>query len=378
MKPETEQQLAEMVAGATGPLRIIGGGTQRVTPSDMGETLETSGLSGISLYEPGALTIVAGAGTPLSVIDATLAEEGQYLPFEPTDYRALMGTQGTPTIGGVIAANVSGPRRIQTGAARDFMLGVRFVDGRGQILKNGGRVMKNVTGYDLVKLLSGSFGTLGVMSEVSLKVLPVPQTQATVIIEGLDDKQAVAAMARALGSPYDVSGAAHIPAASGNAACTLLRIEGFEGSVAYRAGKLQTLLNGFGASSVESDAGNCARQWRDIRDVAALAGKDGDIWRISVRPSDGPEIGTRLQAEDIVYDWGGGLIWARTLEGSDIRARLGGFQGHATLVRANPDTYRTLARFHPEPDLISQISQKLRQKFDPHGLFNPGLMGAIS
>lgn len=378
MKPETELELAEMVAGATGTLRIVGGGTRGVARSVSGETLETSGLSGISLYEPGALTIVAAAGTPLADIDAALAKEGQYLPFEPMDYRGLLGTRGTPTIGGVIAANVSGPRRIQTGAARDYMLGVRFVDGRGQILKNGGRVMKNVTGYDLVKLMSGSFGTLGVISEISLKVLPAPQTQAAVILKGLDDQQAVAAMAMALGSPYDVSGAAHIPTGSDGTARTLLRIEGFEGSVNYRAGKLQTLLNDFGPSHVENDADICTRQWRDIRDVAALSEKDGDIWRISVRPSDGPEIGARLQAQELVYDWGGGLIWARTSEGSDIRARLGNFQGHATLIRAGAATYETIPRFHPEPALISKLTLGLQQRFDPRGIFNAGLMGSIS
>jgi glycolate oxidase FAD binding subunit len=340
--------------------------------------LETSGLGGVRLYEPGALTIVAGAGTPLVEIEALLVKEGQYLPFEPMDHRALMGTQGVPTIGGVIAANVSGPRRIQTGAARDYMLGVRFVDGRGQVLKNGGRVMKNVTGYDLVKLMSGSFGTLGVMSEVALKVLPVPQTQATVLLEGLEDTAAVAAMAAALGSPYDVSGAAHLPTGADGAAQTLLRVEGFEASVAYRAGQIQNLLQSYGPTRIETDAPTSAGLWRGLRDVTAFAGKAGDVWRLSMRPSDAPAIAARLKALDIVYDWGGGLIWALVPERTDARTQLGAFNGHATLVRASATTYEAIARFQPEPAIITRISQGLRQKFDPRGILNAGLMGATT
>lgn len=376
MRPETETELAEMVAEAGGPLRIVGGGTRAMGTTVHGDVLETSRLGGVRLYEPGALTIVAGAGTPLAEIETLLATEGQYLPFEPMDHRALMGTQGVPTIGGVIAANVSGPRRLQTGAARDYMLGVRFVDGRGQVLKNGGRVMKNVTGYDLVKLMSGSFGTLGVMSEVALKVLPVPQTQATVLLEGLEDAAAVAAMAAALGSPYDVSGAAHLPTGADGAAQTLLRVEGFQASVAYRAGQIQNLLQSYGPVRTETDAPTSAGLWRDLRDVTAYAGKAGDVWRLSVRPSDAPAIVARLKALDIVYDWGGGLIWALLPEGTDARALLGAFNGHATLARASATTYEAIARFQPEPAIITQISQGLRQKFDPRGILNAGLMGA--
>ncbi len=176
-----------------------GGGTRSVGRPVTGDVVQTGGLSGISLYEPGALTLVVKAGTPLAEIEAALEAEGQRLPFEPMDHRGLLGTDGTPTIGGVVASNASGPRRIQVGACRDFMLGVRFVDGQGTVIKNGGRVMKNVTGYDLVKLLCGSWGTLGVLSEVSLKVLPKPGSAATLTLHGLDVAQAVAAMSRRAG-----------------------------------------------------------------------------------------------------------------------------------------------------------------------------------
>ncbi|MBS4010810.1 MAG: FAD-binding protein, partial [Roseovarius sp.] len=210
MTPKTEADLAEIIRGAEGPLRIEGGGTRPIGALSNGARLSTAGLRGITLYEPGALTLVAQAGTPLAEIEAALDAEGQRLAFEPMDHRGLLGTQGTPTIGGVVAANVSGPRRIQAGACRDFLLGVRFVDGRGQIVKNGGRVMKNVTGYDLVKLMAGSYGTLGVLTEVALKVLPRPRSMGMLRIEGLSDAVAVTALCRALASPYEVTGAVHL------------------------------------------------------------------------------------------------------------------------------------------------------------------------
>src|SRR6056297_949309 len=234
MRPASEADLSDIVRDARGPLRIRGGGTRNLGAPSAGEVLETGGLSGISLYEPGALTLVAGAGTPLAEVEAALAAENQRLPFEPMDHRALLGTDGEPTIGGVVAANVSGPRRIQAGACRDSLIGVRFVDGAGTMLKNGGRVMKNVTGYDLVKLMAGSYGTLGVLMEVAFKVLPEVEAQASVVLSGLGPHQAVEAMAMALSSPFEVSGAAHLPGAGR----TVLRLEGFTASVAYRADRL--------------------------------------------------------------------------------------------------------------------------------------------
>ena len=238
MTPQTEQELADVIASAKGPLRISGGGTRPIGNPVVGEALSTSGLSGISLYEPGALTIVAQAGTPVAEIEAALDSENQHLAFEPMDHRAMLGTDGVPTIGGVVSGNISGSRRISVGACRDHMLGVRFVDGAGVITKNGGRVMKNVTGYDLVKLLCGSHGTLGVLSEVALKVLPAAAASAGVRIDGQSVAAAVTAMSRALGSPWDVTGAAHRPSDG----ATLIRLEGSVASVAERAKKLAALL----------------------------------------------------------------------------------------------------------------------------------------
>ncbi|GHE05625.1 2-hydroxy-acid oxidase [Defluviimonas sp. 20V17] len=369
MKPASEAELAEAVRGAAGPLVLRGGGTRSIGRPVRGEVLETGGLSGIRLYEPGALTLVAGAGTPLAEIEAVLAAEGQRLPFEAPDMRGLLGTQGESTIGGVVAANASGPRRVQAGACRDSLIGVRFVDGAGTVVKNGGRVMKNVTGYDLVKLLAGSHGTLGVLSEVSFKVLPVPETAAGLIVSVADPAAAVRAMAVAMASPYEVTGAAWLPGTG-----VVLRIEGFAASVSYRAGKLTGLLAEFGTVEAESGAEAVAARWAAIRDVVPLQGGTGDIWRLSVKPSDAPGVLARLGAEAVMLDWAGGLIWARAAAGEDLRARMGA-QGHATLVRADAGTRVRIAPFHPEPGPLAAIAAGLRAKFDPRGILNPGIMG---
>ena len=371
LTPRDEADLAEAVAGARAPLHVVGGGTRPVGMTEAGLVLSTAGLGGIGLYEPGALTLVARAGTPLAEVEAALAAEGQRLPFEPMDHRALLGTEGEPTIGGTVAANVSGPRRVQAGACRDSLIGVRFVDGEGTVVKNGGRVMKNVTGYDLVKLMAGSHGTLGVLTEVAFKVLPETAARATLVLRGLDAARAVEAMSAALTSPFEVTGAAH--GAWDGETATLIRIEGFEASVGYRADQLAGLLGRFGAVEVERDRARVDALWRRVRDVLPFAGRTGDVWRFSVKPSDAPALVDALGAACLM-DWGGGLVWALCAPGADLRARMA-VPGHATLVRAAPETKRALRVFHPEPAPLAAIAEGLRRKFDPRGILNPGLMG---
>lgn len=372
LQPKSEAELADCLAAAKHSMAIRGGGTRPIGRAVAGEVLSTAALTGITLYEPGALTLVAQAGTPLAEIEAVLHAENQRLPFEPMDHRALLGTNGTPTIGGVVAGNVSGPRRIQAGAARDSLIGVRFVDGAGTVIKNGGRVMKNVTGYDLVKLMAGSYGTLGVLSEVSFKLLPEVETCACLILEGLSDQSAVAALSRALASPYEVTGAAHT-ANRGGRSRTMLRLEGFAKSVAYRTDALSGVLAEFGEVEVISDPDLVRQMWKDQRDVTAFAGQTGDVWRISCKPSDGPAIGAKIKGE-VIYDWGGGLIWALVGEGHDLRKTLGAFGGHATLIRASEATHARIPTFHPEPAPLAALSDGLRRKFDPKGILNTGLM----
>lgn len=375
MTPDTEEALAETIKGAQAPLAIKGGGTRGMMIE--GDTLSVSGISGISLYEPGALTIVAKAGTPLSEINAALAAENQRLAFEPMDHRVLMGTVGEPTIGGVIAANVSGPRRIQGGAARDYALGVRYVDGSGAIVKNGGRVMKNVTGYDLVKLMSGAFGTLGVLTEVALKVLPTPETQGTLLLRGLDDAQSVRAMSAAMGSPYEVSGAAHCAQIMEDGAVTALRVEGFETSVSYRLERLKELLSPICTDVTIGDAALTEWVWRSVRDAELWKDVPEDIWRISCKPSDAPLLMARSGAAGWYFDWAGGLIWVRMPPGGDLRTNLGEFDGHATLVRASDETRAVLPTFHPQKPGVAKIAAGLRARFDPRGILNANLMASV-
>jgi glycolate oxidase FAD binding subunit len=361
-RPKDEAELAEMIRAAKGPFLLRGGGTRGIGVSSAAGVLETTALTGITLYEPGALTLVVQSGTPLAEVERVLAAEGQRLPFEPPDLRGLLGRDGESTIGGVVAANASGPRRVQAGACRDSLIGVRFVDGTGTVVRNGGRVMKNVTGIDLVKLLAGSHGTLGVLTEVAFKLLPAPELQATLCITGLSDAEAVAAMSAALGSPYDITGAAHMPGRG-----TFVRLEGFETSVRYRLRELTRLLGRFGP--VEESGGDV---WGQVRDVTPFHAATGDIWLLAALPSDAPRLVSQSGALEALYDWGGGRVWLRMEPGTDLRARLGAFQGHATRIRGEGAS----PAFHPDSPPVAALSAGLRAKFDPRGLFNPGLMQA--
>jgi glycolate oxidase FAD binding subunit len=380
-RPAREEDLAEIVRRAAAerrPLRIIGGGTRDLGHPVEGEPLHTDGLAGIRLYEPGALTIVAGAGTPLADVEAALAAEGQRLPFEPWDGRALYGSRGHPTIGGAVAVNASGPRRIQVGACRDSLIGIRFVDGTGQVIKSGGRVMKNVTGLDLVKLLCGSHGTLGILTEVAFKVLPRPETTITLVLDGLDEARAVEAMTAAMATPYEVTGAAHVPKGLAPGPVTLLRVEGFAAQAEYRARQLAAALARWGEARLVEGEG----EWPSIRDARLFSAREGDVWRFSVRPTDGARVTAALRAiapaTEILLDWAGGLVWALVPEHTYGREALKGIGGHATLMRAAASTRGDIAVFHPEPAPLARIASGLRARFDPSGILNPGRMTAAA
>ncbi len=358
MKPASEAELSELVRAALGPLSLRGGGTRGVA-FGCGAVLETSGLSGIRLYEPGALTLVAGAGTPLAEVEAMLAGERQRLAFEVPDLRRVLRRIGVSTLGGVVAVNACGPRRVQVGAARDHLLGVRFVDGMGDVVKSGGRVMKNVTGLDLVKLMAGSHGTLGVISEVAFKVQAVPEAQVT-LQASVPMAEGLGLLRRALGSPFEVSGAAY------GRFGALLRIEGMAASVRYRARVLRALLGGDWVE-VEGTA-----HWAAVRDGGGLG--EGALWRVSCKPTAAEAVMAALAGveHEATFDWGGGLIWIvvrGVADGgaSDIRGALAGV-GHATLVRG-----AGAAVFHPEAPGVAALSRALRAKFDPRGILNAGI-----
>jgi len=388
--PASEAEACTIITDARAakrPLAIEGGGTRaglgRAAQAEA--TLSTKALTGITLYEPAELVIAAKAGTPLAEIEATLAARGQRLPFEPMDHRALFGAQGEPTIGGITACNISGPRRIQAGACRDHLIGVRLVNGRGEAVKSGGRVMKNVTGLDLVKLNCGAHGTLGLLTEVTYKVLPKPEIAGTLALFGLDDARAIEALSRALGSPYEVSAAAHLPAGTGSEKPrTLLRIENFAHSVDYRLRELQKLLAPFGEGLrlIEDEA---HALWRDIRDCRFFAEpRDRAVWRISTAPTRAAAFVERLAAQRDLrcyYDWGGGLIWLSVPEVDDagaraIRAALASSGGHATLVRGSPDLRSRIDVFQPLAAPLLKITAGIKAGFDPDAILNPGRMYA--
>ncbi|MER9139921.1 FAD-binding protein [Mesorhizobium sp. M0830] len=395
--PTTSAEVLSTVAWAVAeeaPLEILGHGSKRGIgrPLQTEHTLDLSRLTSVTLYEPAELVLSAKAGTPLVDIEKLLAENGQQLAFEPMDYGPLLcGEAGKGTIGGVLAANLSGPRRLKAGAARDHILGINVVSGRGEAFKSGGRVVKNVTGYDMSKLMANSWGTLAVFTDVTFKVLPAAETEVTLAIRGLLDDAAAAAMALALGSSAEVSSAAHLPeriaarvaeGALGNEAATLLRVEGFGPSVAYRIAALKTLLGK--AGPLEEIAGEASRLiWRDVRDCRPFAdSSEKPVWRVSMTPGAGHQMVLALRMQAAVsafYDWQGGLVWLRMEQGDPEAALLRGLLrkhggGHATLVRAAPSHRAALPVFEPQPPALAALSHRLKQEFDPKNILNPGRM----
>lgn len=377
------------------PLEILGHGSKRAIghPVQAAHTLDLSSLAGVTLYEPEELVLSAKAGTPLAEIEQLLAERGQQLAFEPMDYGPLLGREpGKGTIGGMLAANLSGPRRLRAGAARDHVLGIEAVSGRGELFKSGGRVVKNVTGYDLSKAMAGSWGTLAVLTSVTFKVLPAAETETTLVVRGLLEAEAVSAMALALGSSAEVSSAAHLPesvvgkvlgGALAARPATLLRIEGFGPSVAYRTSKLRDMLK-TSTGIDELDTGQSRKLWQEIRDCIPFAdGTERPVWRVSMTPSEGHKMVAALRMEAGVaafYDWQGGLIWLRMEadpEAELVRRLVKTFGGgHATLVRAGIQWRASTPVFEPQPATLASLAARLKNEFDPKGILNPGRMAA--
>ncbi len=375
VKPATEAELAEIVAGASGPFEIVGTGTKRGLghPVQAAQTLDLSGFSELAVYEPEELILECGAGMTLADIETLIGARGQQLAFEPPDLSGLLGSADSGSIGGVIACNLSGPRRIKAGAARDHILGIRGVSGRGEVFKAGARVVKNVTGYDLPKLMTGSYGTLAALTSITLKVLPRPETEETIVLSGLDDTQAVTAMSLAMQSSCEVSGAAYIP----GEAC-YLRLEGIAPSVAYRRDALAKHL---GKPVRILAAKSSAAKWRSIGNCVALSDNGSRIvWRLSVTPSEAPAIVAKIKRQlDLRYyfDWAGGLIWLDVPPTDDASAAIirGAIpSGHAMLIRAPEQLRASAAVFQPQAAALAALTARVKDSFDPRHLFNPGRM----
>lgn len=397
LKPENADQLLEAVQWAVSeecPLEIVSSGSKRAVgnPMTVETMLDVSALSGITLYEPEELVLSAHAATPRAEVEAALAAKNQEFAFEPPDFSRLLNANNSGTLAGMVASNFAGPRRIKAGAVRDHFLGFNAVSGRGEAFKSGGRVVKNVTGYDLCKVMAGSWGTLGVMSDITLKVLPAAETQTTLMLRGLSDNDAMKAMSAAMQSSCEVSGAAHIPGtvavrsqvkpvAELDQAVTLLRLEGIETSVTYRFEKLATLLEPFAkAETLEDQISKLA--WRELRDVHCFADGDACVWRISVAPMVGARVADAIKQSadaEIYFDWAGGLLWC-AVDGSEdahagvIRQAVDSVGGHATLIKAPEEVRASAGVFHPLQPGVEALSKKLKEGFDPHNILNPGRM----
>lgn len=399
LKPRDEKDLVEAVRWAISedhPLEVVGQGSKRDLgrPVQAGHVLDLSGISGVETYEPAELVLTVRAGTPIIEVERLVEEHGQELAFEPMDYGPLLGHEpGRGTIGGVVGANLSGPKRLKHGAARDHILGLQAVSGRGEVFKAGGKVVKNVTGYDLPRALCGSWGTLALATEVTFKVLPRAETEATVLFPGLSDIEAVRSLTRAMGSSAEVSAAAHLPREiagrleiegfDGSKDATILRLEGFGPSVDYRFASLQKLLAG-GTPAQRLDAEVSRALWRAVRDCLPFAGDDAPVWRVSLAPTAGPAFVAdlaRVLSLEAFYDWSGGLVWLRLKDGDpqaeavrEAVRRAGG--GHATLVRASHAVRASVPVFEPQPKPLGELSRRLKAQFDPSGILNPGRMAS--
>jgi glycolate oxidase FAD binding subunit len=404
LKPRDGKDVEQAVAWALSAgktVEIVAAGSKRAIgrPTQTDLTLDLSALTGITLYEPEELVLSARAGTPLAEIEAALAARDQQLAFEPMDCGPMLGgIAGLGTIGGTLATNLSGPRRIKAGAGRDHFLGFTAVSGRGETFKSGGRVVKNVTGYDLCKLMAGSWGTLAAMTDVTLKMLPRPETEETVMIRALEPPAAIAAMTSAMACGCDVSGAAHLPAAvaalipageiaGAGTAVTALRLEGFASSVAHRKRILEKLLRPFGELD-EAGPQVSRALWQAVRNVTPFAaGMDGNerpLWRLSTAASRGAELVARIaeQAQtQALLDWAGGLVWL-TLEACDdagaavVARAVAATGGHATLMRAATSVRAAVDVFSRPDPALTALTKRVKESFDPKGVLNPGRMWA--
>lgn len=393
------EQVVRAALASEQPLEILGHGSKRMIGQPMATNaiLDLSGLNAVVSYEPNELILTVGAGAPLADVLSLIDSKNQHFAFEPMNPALLLGSgSDTGTIGGMLASGLAGPRRVKDGGARDHLLGAHAVSGFGDSFKTGGRVVKNVTGYDLCKLLTGSWGTLAVMTEVTLKVMPRPESQRTLVLRGLDDVTAVKALTAAMGSPFDISGAAHLPASSRAApsdaladigvageAVTLVRLEGISVSAIERAASLATTLASYGvAQTIEDDVS--AALWKSVRDVARFAatGPLGawPVWRIVCPPASGGAFGQQLATDtggDVLYDWAGGLIWAALPPVADahaalVRGRAEAVGGHATLIRAPESIRQQIDVFHPPRAGVAALTQRVKNSFDPKDIFNRG------
>lgn len=395
LAPRDEKELAEAIRAANAegaPLRLSGAGSKaELGRPATGEELSLAGFQGVTLYEPQELVLSARAGTPVAEIETLLSAHGQHLAFEPMDYGPLLGTSGGQgSLGGLVAVGASGPRQFKSGAPRDHLLGFRCVTGRGELVKSGGRVMKNVTGYDLSKLMAGSYGTLAALTEVTFKTLPRPETEQTLLLWGLGEKAGCEALRQVSASPCEASSLAMLPRGLAPPRLAVnavaIRIEGPAISVAQRIDDARALLAGRGGSFELLAQAESASLWRALRDAAPVGEPPGQVWRVSVAPTDGFTLVSGLRAiaaplRAYFYDWAGGLVWLCLEPAPDahaplLRSMVGRIGGHATLIRASAETRAAVDVFQPQPAALAALSRRVKESFDPRHILERGRLRA--
>jgi glycolate oxidase FAD binding subunit len=398
LRPAADWELANIVADAAArriSLEVVGSATKRAVgrPVEATAAITLRGMIGTLLYEPSELVMSVRTGATVSEVEQQLASQGQMLPFEPLDLGPLLGHDaGQGTMGAVFATNLSGARRVHSGAARDHLIGVRAVTGHGEMVRSGGRVMKNVTGLDVARGLSGSWGTLALMTELTFKVVPLPEATATLVLHGLPDEIAVEVLCKVMGTPYEITGAMHIQAGPASRlwqsqvrgagkAATVMRLEAPARSIAYRIDRLRTLLEAYGELHVVDSAGSL-EFWKEIRTLTPMHGSTHPLWRISTAARLGPAIVAaiaRYMQVEAVYDWSGGLVWLEVPSSADagatdIRRAVALHGGHATLIRADETVRRGVEVFQPLDPGVERLTRQLKATFDPAGILNPGRM----
>jgi glycolate oxidase FAD binding subunit len=391
----TEADVAEAVVAALddkSPFEIVSGGGKRDfgRPVSAERILNVSALNGIIKYEPEELVLTARAATPLKQVKAALSEKKQMLGFEPADWSTLFGGERQcATLAGTVATNACGSRRIKAGAVRDHVIGCRFVNGSGEAIKAGGGVIKNVTGFDIPKLMCGASGTLGVLTEITVRVVPLPSRTASLAIKEPSAESGLRALRRAAALPVDATGLAFLPepalnasdaarAASlaGEAGVGLIRIEGAADALQEKLAILRDAFASADTVTLEDDA--TAQFFEEIGTGAVFSSYGTDVWRLCV-PSSAAHEALEMSGGIFWYaDWAGGLLWL-ALDGNEetadrlrtTTARLG---GHATLMRADEEVRARLDVFEPEPPVRASLTRMVKAAFDPHRLLNPGRM----
>jgi glycolate oxidase FAD binding subunit len=391
----SEAEIADAVLAALddkSPFEIVSGGGKRSygRPVSAGRIVDVGALSGIIKYEPEELVFSAHAATPLKEIEAALSEKKQMLGFEPADWTALFGGDpGRATLAGTITTNACGARRVKAGAVRDHVIGCRFVNGSGEAVKAGGSVIKNVTGFDISRLMCGAFGTLGVLTELTLRVVPLPPRTASFALSMSSAEEGLRALRQAAVLPVDPTGLAYLPepvlkasvaaragSFGGAAGIAVIRLEGAPSALTEKLAILRQTFGGFDA--VTFTDGVTGSLFREIGNGGVFINRATDIWRLCVPSSAAHEAVERSGAQFWYADWAGGLLWlglngdeqtATRLRG--LTARLG---GHATLMRASTAARDSLQVFEPEAPARAGLTQTVKAAFDPHRLFNPGRM----